>query len=79
MFLSAAQNINRELLFAQSLKAKIGQTFKQTRAAEKRIKRLSSTLSSTSETVDSELLKHISAFNVIYSHKLPIIEFLILL
>lgn len=50
-----AQNIDKGLLFAQSLKAKIGQASKQTRAVEKRIKRLSSTLSSTSE-LDSELL-----------------------
>ena len=55
LFFPVAQNIGTGLRFAQSLKAKIEQTSKQTKTVEKRIKRLSSTLSSTSE-LDSKLL-----------------------
>lgn len=57
-FLSTAQNVDRGLLFAQSLKARIEDTVKQTNTAKRRIKKLSSTLDNKkAASVDSELIK----------------------
>ena len=59
IFLSPAQNIDKGLITAQSLKVKVEETLKHTATIDKRIKRLSSTLDSTSKSVDSELFNNL--------------------
>lgn len=55
-FISTARNIDRGLSFAQSLRTKVEASFKKTKTAEKRIKRLSLTLEgSTSDSADRKL------------------------
>ena len=57
--LSPAQNIDKGLITAQFLKARVEEALKDTATVDKRIKRLSSTLDSTSISVDGELFNYL--------------------